>query len=280
VKKHFDNLGLPQSANQADVKKAYRKLAMRLHPDKNPDPRAPGLFAELQESYDYLTDYLDPSRPKTLKKPSELRNEKTKEERIKDAQRRYKEQQLKEQRATDRYFNKLTNGTRWKIYRIGSIVCAVLFVVISIDLILPKYNEKDQFSGWSIKESGGLILDNVHPVYLENSGKFFIEKGLYSDVKYHSTNYVQRTRILHIPMKIIHPVEDQIKTYELDFSFSSLIPVSVLFFAMPAILWFYRKKTPNFSFMYLFSLYVIFPVTVWFLISDYRWLHLITLGFL
>lgn len=280
MKKHFDNLGLPQSASQAEVKRAYRKLAMKLHPDKNPDPRAPGLFAELLESYDYLMDYLDPKRPIALKKSSDVRKEKTKEERIKDAQKRYHEQKLKEQRATDRYFNKLTKGTRWKIYKAGSTVCAVLFVLLTIDLLLPKFNEKDQFSGWSNKDSGGLMIDFVHPVYLENSGKFYIEKGLYSDVKYHPTTYVRRTRILHIPLEIIHPVEDEIKTYELDLCFSALLPFSLFFFAIPAALWFYRKQTPNFSFIYLFSLYIIFPITIWFLISDNRWLHLITLGLL
>jgi hypothetical protein len=280
VERHFNNLGLPQSASRADVKKAYRRLAMKLHPDKNSNPRAPGLFSELQDSYDALMDYLDSNRPQVQKKTSEIRKEKTKEERIKEAQKRFINQKLREKQENELYFNKLTKGRRWKIYQVGSFICALLVLILTVDMILPRFNERDQFSGWSLKESGGLVLDFVHPIYLENSGKFYIDNAIYGDIKYYPIAYVERTRILHIPMKIIHPVEDKIKAYDLDLCFGALLPTSIFFFAFPPIIFFYRKQSPNFSFVYFLSLYVIFPLTILFLILENRWLHLITLGIL
>lgn len=55
----YQLLGLEQgpAATEADIKKAYRKLALVKHPDKNPDnPRAADEFQELQKAYDLLLD--------------------------------------------------------------------------------------------------------------------------------------------------------------------------------------------------------------------------------
>lgn len=50
-------LGVSKTANAADVKKAYRKLAKTLHPDRNrSDPKASQKFAELNQAYEILGD--------------------------------------------------------------------------------------------------------------------------------------------------------------------------------------------------------------------------------
>jgi molecular chaperone DnaJ len=53
----YDVLGVPKGAGPDDVKKAYRKLAMQYHPDRNPDdPTADQKFREVNEAYDILKD--------------------------------------------------------------------------------------------------------------------------------------------------------------------------------------------------------------------------------
>jgi molecular chaperone DnaJ len=54
---YYEVLGVSRDAAEADVKKAYRRLAMKHHPDRNPDkPEAEGHFKEVQEAYEVLSD--------------------------------------------------------------------------------------------------------------------------------------------------------------------------------------------------------------------------------
>lgn len=53
-KDYYAALGVPKDAKAADIKKAYRKLAAELHPDRNPDGE--GQFKEVSEAYDVLSD--------------------------------------------------------------------------------------------------------------------------------------------------------------------------------------------------------------------------------
>jgi molecular chaperone DnaJ len=54
---YYKLLDLPRNASEADIKKAYRRLAMKFHPDRNPDdPDAEHRFKECKEAYEVLTD--------------------------------------------------------------------------------------------------------------------------------------------------------------------------------------------------------------------------------
>jgi molecular chaperone DnaJ len=56
-KDYYAALGVPKDASQADIKKAYRKLARDLHPDKNPgNAEAERRFKEVSEAHSVLAD--------------------------------------------------------------------------------------------------------------------------------------------------------------------------------------------------------------------------------
>ena len=54
---YYEVLGLQKGATKDEIKKAYRKLALKYHPDRNPgDKEAEEKFKEAAEAYDVLSD--------------------------------------------------------------------------------------------------------------------------------------------------------------------------------------------------------------------------------
>ncbi len=53
---YYEVLGVDKQASVDDIKKAYRKLAMQFHPDRNPSKEAENQFKEVTEAYEVLSD--------------------------------------------------------------------------------------------------------------------------------------------------------------------------------------------------------------------------------
>ncbi|XP_059438673.1 chaperone protein dnaJ 50 [Corylus avellana] len=52
----YDLLGVSQHANASEIKKAYYKLSLKYHPDKNPEPESRQLFVKIANAYEILKD--------------------------------------------------------------------------------------------------------------------------------------------------------------------------------------------------------------------------------
>ena len=55
-KDYYKILGISKGASEDDVRKAYRKMALKFHPDKNKSAGAEEKFKEIAEAYEVLSD--------------------------------------------------------------------------------------------------------------------------------------------------------------------------------------------------------------------------------
>ena len=53
---YYDRLGLSKDASQDEIKRAYRKLSKKYHPDINKEPGAEEKYKEILEAYETLSD--------------------------------------------------------------------------------------------------------------------------------------------------------------------------------------------------------------------------------
>ena len=53
---HYEVLGIPKDANEGTIKKAYRELSFKNHPDRNPSPEASTKMRQINEAYEVLSD--------------------------------------------------------------------------------------------------------------------------------------------------------------------------------------------------------------------------------
>ena len=56
MENHYNTLGIAPNATEDEIKKIYRSLAMRFHPDRNSAPGAEARFKSITKAYEILSD--------------------------------------------------------------------------------------------------------------------------------------------------------------------------------------------------------------------------------
>ena len=291
--KYYRILGLPPGADQAAVRKAFRKLAMRYHPDKNPSASAQAKFIAITEAYEILIGK-KPAPPSRVSRSRSAQNRKpsngaandvaakAKEhaERVREAKERQEEQEKREFEENERYFMLLTTGWRWKIMRWSAIVGIVLSAVLISERFLPNHFEPDVVTHYRLKPGFASGRESLSIIQTEANNSYWISRITYELYGRSKNIYVRSSWFFHEPIELISIGKVAYKPYNVHFSFYSNFLLMIFFFLLPAVALLIKDRTITFTIVHQVSFYGVNVLMVYFLLRNDHWAHLLTLGFL
>ncbi len=279
LKKYYSRLGLSETANSEDIRRQFRKLAMKYHPDRNPSENAQEEFLKITEAYEILTGKRKLVHSLESKRTGSARPQQ--KERVREARRRHYEQVIKEQEETEIYFKGLLKSRGWKVVTRSSILGAILSLCLILDLFLPHHYSQDRMTHYAmdVYSSGQTIEKRVSLVRTAKNQEYWIEELDYPFYDQYPDFFVQKSWIFQDPTNLVSIQNGKFALYAVHYTYFSFFYLLIPVFLIPAFTWYYKRKTITFTILYYLSLYLSTSLMLLFLISDLHWLHLLTLGF-
>jgi len=277
--KYFKLFGLEPGASKDEIRKAYRKLVMKYHPDRNPSPEAEQKFLVIKDAYDILLGKKEaPGLQNNTVTKANQRKE-TQEQRVKDAQRRFEEQQLREFLENELYFRKLTSGLRWKIMKYLAIAGIFLTFLLILDRFLPHHYQEDKVIAYSANRANSEDGERISLVETENGYRFWISRLRYSLVSRSPDVYIERSWIFHNPIRLVSIEKLGYNFYPIHFRFYRHTWLLIILFLLPSFTLWYKRRTIAFTVLYNFVFFGVGALMVVYFITGDRWAHVLTFGF-
>lgn len=237
MKNYYTILSVSTSAPAADIKRAYRRLALQYHPDKNPTASAEQFFKEVNEAYEVLGDqqkralYDQQMFNPVYQAPAPQPTHRDPKYRPVSHQQRSKVTTDDTYELMQEYLPKIVLVTKGLL-----VICALLF----IDYVVPRQKVEEQVKSFKYVSTGRRSSGETHTiVYTQQGSSFRLENnelGISStlDSLVLSKSWILR-EITHVKSG-----ENQIKLFSSIYGGFIFAPAALLIFTLLAFL--YRKN--------------------------------------
>lgn len=277
-------LGLKVGATSEEIRSAYRRLAKKYHPDRNPSASAAAKFIEIQAAYEQLNSGQTASKPDAVEQQYRAQQaqydqdlEAYKKQRA-AAREKLRQQKQQEENYKIAYLQQLKSGKIGRWHRAVAVAGALLFLVLWIDFFLPEKQVPIRASAYGLHAYGSV---DGHLVQLFKS----TDERAFWVADYLSQNLPKTQNLRSIETPWLHQVKAlnfHDGLYELSvpihFSFYwAQIWVSLLFL-IPVLSWYLASADIIFVAGSFVSRYAILGFMLWFLVSENRFIHLLSFG--
>jgi len=258
-------LGLPFNASKSDIKKAYRQLALKYHPDTNQSEDGLDKFIEIDSAYDFLINPYSYQH----KQSSSGDAVSSKAERIKKAQENFQKRKEKERLEEEEYFDDMFKGKKGKLLFFVSVFFAIVSVLLILDCIIPNSR--------STEKVNSIFSGNYTWVFiLTDDYKYTFPAEHYTRI--HSADQLVTAKSFlfnEVASLTLQGEEDQV-TYNFFNYRNYYIPLALLFL-LPMFIFYRRRMKTWYTLLYMVSYYVMPFILIGFLVVNYRFLALLRL---
>ena len=273
-------LQLRPGASEAEIKRQYKRMALKVHPDINPSPKANEEFILLARAVEILlspdTEVPDRQAQREAKKNE---TEVEKKERMDQAKMRYEYQKAKKREEENAYFTQLTSGTRWFTFKCILCVSWIFALALVLDLVLPRHLEKDELIAYDTSNHNGILSEKITEVEFKNNGYYYLENRRGNWISAYNDVWIEKSWILHSPTVMYTTDDYEEFTTEFDFHLGAVRWSLVVIFLIPLFTYFRQRKDLTFVFLYQLSFWGIGGLLIYLLLTQNRLVHLISLGF-
>lgn len=274
---YFNVLGLPFGASEQLIKKRYKELAKKYHPDRNPSPDANKRFIEINEAYIYLMskDKIQFKSPEEQQKEREEEIQKAYKEK---AWKYAREKKIRDEEELQAFYHSLRKGWMWFAFKTVTIICAIILVVMTVDYFLPSQaipEVVEEYSDDIYHSVGG----NEISLIKTKSGKNLWTHAFYNkDFNYNPFFVLESSQIFQNP--ITAKIYSGNQYFEIPIHFTVYWAQFALcpFLLFPIFFYFYKKDNAFFVIGHYLTRYVSGVLVGLYLLTEDRWFHLITLG--
>lgn len=277
--KYYRELGLSSDASEQEVRKKYRRLVMKYHPDKNQQVGAQEKFIAITEAYEILTRKKDYTSKQSYSQ-SQKTEEEAIEERLQKARKRYQENKYKEYIENERYFQFLTSGKKWRMIKATAVIGTFLSFLLMADYFLPRHYEEDNVTHYALNQAHSINAVRLSLINTENHGKFWVSNITHNLYGNTPKIYVESSWIFHNPVHIIANKKLENRYFDIYFNAYKTSWILIIAFLIPLFTLIYKRRSVYFTILYHISYFGITFLTAIILLTGDRWIHVLTLGFI
>lgn len=193
---------------------------------------------------------------------------------------RLRQQKARQKAQDEQFYQNLITGKRWLYVKIGAILSIIVASAFLLDIVIPTHKIPDQVEHVTNSIGEGRLKPGYQEIYTRDGEYLPLTLVSYSWGEAQQFIRVEKTWFNHFPVGVTQERNANRQVYPVDRDFWQKPPVPIIFLGLPALLLFYRKRTVAFTALYMMSFYVLIPLTAIFLLGHFRWLHMLTLGFI
>lgn len=278
---YYKILGLPNLSDDGEVRKRFRSLAKKYHPDKNPDPKATEEFIKILDAYERIMKKDFSSKIVHTKKPKEnTKSTNAQADFHRKAWERYERMRRQQEQELTDYYTSFTVGKKMKYKKVISVISFIVFLCLVYDMLGPTHNLTEKVESYSVVTYQSIGGDYVNEIRTHSGKNLFVSN--YNPRLFEAQPKITliQSALCRLCIKIHHTTSGKtISGYHpIHFTFYWARWIFIIFLLIGIVMPFIKKRSLFLVLGSWISMYITSLLLLIFLIKDFRIVSILSLG--